>query len=73
MNEKLPEIKSLKDITPEQAAQYIRFVATMRHNQNRWFRFKKVDALEISRQMESQLDELNGKLLNPQPTLFDGV
>ena len=63
MNEKLPEIKSLKDITPEQAAQYIRFVATMRHNQNRWFRFKKVDALEISRQMESQLDELNGKIL----------
>lgn len=67
----LPKITKLQDITPEQAAEYIRFVAKLRHNQNRWFRFKDPSALNISRQMEKELDELNGRLLNPVPSLFD--
>lgn len=29
---KCPQIENLQEITPEQAAEYIRFVATMRHN-----------------------------------------
>lgn len=71
MDNKLPDIKNLQNISSEQAAEYIRFVATLRHNQNRWFRNKSVDALNISRQMEKELDQLNGRLLNPVPSLFD--
>lgn len=66
----LPKIENLGEITPEQAAEYIRFVATMRHNQNRWFRLKAKDALDTSRRMERELDALNAKLLNPDNTLF---
>ena len=71
MEIKLPEIKDLTNISSEQAAEYIRFVATLRHNQNRYFRNKNVEALEISRKMEKELDALNGRLLNPVPSLFD--
>jgi hypothetical protein len=67
----LPKIAKLQDITPEQAAEYIRFVATLRHNQNRWFRFKDPSALNLSKQMEKELDALNGRLLNPVTSLFD--
>lgn len=49
---KAPEIKNLQEITPELFEQYVSFVATLRHNQNRWFRLRKTDALEISRRME---------------------
>jgi len=68
---KLPNITKLQDITPEQAAEYIRFVAQLRHNQRRWFKFKEHAAMNLSRQMEKELDELNGRLLNPVPSLFD--
>ena len=34
---KCPQIENLQEITPEQAAEYVRFVATMRHNQRRYF------------------------------------
>lgn len=67
----IPKITKIDAITPEQAAEYVRFVATLRHNQNRWFRFKDPSALNLSRQMEKELDELNGRLLNPVPSLFD--
>lgn len=67
----LPKITDLKSITPEQAAEYVRYVATLRHNQNRWFRFKDPSALNLSRQMEKDLDALNNRLLNPVPSLFD--
>ncbi len=67
---KLPKIENLGEITPEQAAEYIRFVATLRHNQNRWFRLKAKDALDTSRRMERELDALNAKLMNPDNTLF---
>lgn len=49
---KCPQIENLQKITPEQAAEYVRFVATMRHNQNRWFRLRNVDALHIAQDME---------------------
>lgn len=49
---KCPQIENLDKITPEQASEYVRFVATMRHNQNRWFRLRNVDALHIAQQME---------------------
>lgn len=71
MEIKLPDIKDLTNISSEQAAEYIRFVATLRHNQNRYFRNKNVEALEISRKMEKELDALNGLLLNPVLSLFD--
>ena len=67
----LPKVDKLQNMTPEQVEQYIRFVAELRHNQRRWFKFKELSALEISKQMEKELDELNGRLLNPVPSLFD--
>ena len=68
---KAPEIKNLQEITPELFEQYVSFVATLRHNQNRWFRLRKTDALEISRRMEKELDDLNARLLDKTPKLFD--
>lgn len=67
----LPKVDKLQNMTPEQVEQYIRFVAELRHNQRRWFKFKEPSALNLSRQMEKELDELNGRLLNPVPSLFD--
>ena len=67
---KCPQIKNLQKITPEQAAEYVRFVATMRHNQNRWFRLRNVDAFRIARHMEKELDALNAHLLDLTPKLF---
>ena len=68
---KAPEIKNLQEITPDLFEQYVSFVATLRHNQNRWFRLRKTDALEISRRMEKELDDLNALLLDKTPKLFD--
>ena len=68
---KAPEIKNLQEITPELFEQYVSFVATLRHNQNRWFRLRKTDALEISRRMDNELDDLNALLLDKTPKLFD--
>ena len=67
---KCPKIENLQEITPEQAAEYVRFVATMRHNQNRWFRLRNVDALHTAQQMEKELDALNAHLLDPTPRVF---
>ena len=67
---KLPQIENLQKITSEEAEQYVRFVATLRHNQNRWFRLRNFDALRIAQDMEKQLDELNAHLLDPTPRLF---
>lgn len=67
---KCPEIANLKKITPEQAAEYVRFVALMRHNQRRFFATRKPDALEASKRMEAELDKLNAYLLDPTPRLF---
>lgn len=66
----LPEITDIENITPEQAKQYVQFVATLRHNQRRFFLLRNNEALQISKTMEKQLDALNEKLLNPTPTLF---
>ena len=72
MNEfEAPEIKNLQEITPELFEQYVSFVATLRHNQNRWFRLRKTDALEITHRMEKELDDLNARLLDKTPKLFD--
>lgn len=72
MNEfKAPEIKNSQEITPELFEQYVSFVATLRHNQNRWFRLHNGEALEISRRMEKELDNLNARLLDKTPKLFD--
>lgn len=67
----IPKVDKLQNMTPEQVEQYIRFVAELRHNQRCWFKFKEPSALNLSRQMEKELDELNGRLLNPVPSLFD--
>ena len=68
---KAPDIKNLQEITPELFEQYVSFVATLRHNQNRWFRLRKTDALEISHRMEKELDDLNARLLDKTPKLFN--
>lgn len=65
-----PQIENLDKITPEQAAEYVRFVATMRHNQNRWFNLHNNDALNTAKKMEKELDALNARLLDPTPRLF---
>lgn len=67
---KCPQIENLQEITPEQAAQYIRFVAEMRHQQRRYFTFRKPEYLEASKRMEKELDKLNAYLLDPTPKLF---
>ena len=67
---KCPQIVNLQEITPNQAAEYVRFVATMRHKQNRWFRLRNFEALKIAQQMEKELDALNARLLDPTPRLF---
>ena len=67
---KCPQIENLEKITPEQAAEYVRFVALMRHNQRRFFATRKPDALEASKRMEAELDKLNAYLLDPTPRLF---
>lgn len=68
---KAPEIKNSQEITPELFDEYVTFVATLRHNQNRWFRLRKPDALEISRRMEKELDDHNARLMDKTPKLFD--
>ena len=67
---KVPQIENLQKITPEQAEQYVRFVAALRHQQRRFFAFRKPDALEASKRMEKELDALNEHLLDPTPKLF---
>ena len=67
---KAPQIEDLSKITPEQVAEYVRFVATMRHQQRRYFSTRKSDALEASKAMEKELDALNAHLLDPTPKLF---
>lgn len=67
---KCPQIENLQEITPEQAVEYIRFVATLRHNQNRWFKLRNFEALRIAQEMEKELDTLNSYLLDPTPKLF---
>ena len=67
---KATQIENLQEITPGQAAEYVRFVATMRHNQRRYFATRNPGVLELSKRMEKELDELNARLLDPQPKLF---
>lgn len=67
---KLPEVSSIEGMTTEDVKQYIIFISTMRHNQNRWFRLRNFDALHIAQEMERKLDEFNGAMLDPQPKLF---
>lgn len=67
---KCPQIENLQEITPEQAADYIRFVALVRHTQRRFFTFRTKEILDRSRELEKQLDELNAHLLDPTPRLF---
>ena len=67
---KAPQIENLQKITPELFEKYVRFVAELRHNQNRWFRLRNFDALKISQSMEKELDKLNAYLLDPTPKLF---
>ena len=67
---KCPQIENLQEITPEQAAEYVRFVAHVRHTQRRFFTFRKSEILEESRRLERELDALNAYLLDPTPKLF---
>ena len=67
---KCPQIENLQEITPEQAAEYVRFVAHVRHTQRRYFTFRKPEILDESRRLEKELDALNAHLLNPTPKLF---
>lgn len=66
---KCPQIENLAEITPEQAAEYVRFVAHVRHTQRR-FTFRKPEILEESKRLEKELDALNAHLLGPTPKLF---
>ena len=42
---KAPQIENLQKITSEQAAEYVRFVAQLRHQQRRYFMFRKPEIL----------------------------
>lgn len=65
-----PQIENLQEITPEQAVEYIKFVATIRHNQRRYFALRKPEILDTCKRMEKELDALNARLLDPTPRLF---
>ena len=67
---KCPQIENLEKITPEQAAEYVRFVAHVRHTQRRYFAFRKPEILEESKRLENELDAINVQLLDPTPKLF---
>ena len=67
---KCPQIQNLEKITPEQAWEYVQFVAHVRHTQRRFFSFRKPELLEESRRLEKELDALNASLLDPTPKLF---
>lgn len=67
---KCPQIQNLEKITTEQAVEYVRFVAHVRHTQRRFFTFHKPEILEESKRLEKELDTLNAQLLDPQPKLF---
>ena len=67
---KCPQIQNLDKITPEQAREYVQFVAHVRHTQRRFFTFRKPELLEESRRLEKELDALNAQLLDPTPKLF---
>ena len=67
---KCPQIQNLDKITPEQAREYVEFVAHVRHTQRRCFAFRKPELLEASRRLENELDQLNALLLDPTPKLF---
>ena len=67
---KCPQIENLAKITPEQAEEYVKFVAELRHQQRRYFTFRKPEILESCKAMEKELDELNAYLLDPTPKLF---
>ena len=67
---KRPQIQNLDKITPEQAREYVQFVAHVRHTQRRFFTFHKPELLEESRRLEKELDALNASLLDPTPKLF---
>ena len=71
MNEfQAPQIENLQEITTERFKEYVTFVATMRHNQRRYFATRNPQVLELSKSMENELDALNAHLLEPQPRLF---
>lgn len=65
-----PQIENLEKITPEQAAEYVRFVALLRDNQRQFFQFRNPEILETCKRLEKQLDVLNKRLLDPMPKLF---
>ena len=67
---KAPQIENLQKITPEQAAEYVRFVANLRHQQRRYFALHKSEILDLCKDMEKELDALNAHLLDPTPRLF---
>ena len=67
---KCPQIENLEKITPEQAIEYIRYVADIRDKQRRWFTQHDYNALAVARKMERELDALNAHLLDPTPRLF---
>ena len=67
---KCPQIENLQEITPEQAAEYVRYVALLRHQQRRFFKLHKPEILESCKQLEKDLDALNASLLDPTPKLF---
>ena len=67
---KAPQIKNLAKITTESAAEYVRFVAHVRHMQRRYFTFRKPEILDECRRLEKELDALNAHLLDPTPRLF---
>lgn len=67
---KVPQIENLTKITPEQAADYVRFVAELRLQQRRFFTYRKPEILKECKRMEFELDTLNSYLLDPVARLF---
>lgn len=67
---KCPTIEFFDEITVQSFMDYVSFVADLRLQQRRYFKFRKPETLETCKRMETELDALNEKLLNPTRTLF---
>lgn len=67
---KCPQIANLREITPEQATEYVKYVSDLRKMQRMWFEKRLPYALNESKRMEAELDKLNERLLDDSPTLF---
>ena len=66
--EKPPQIENLDKITLKSFAELVK---QMRHNQKRYFAFRKPETLITCKELEQQVDAIVAQLTDTQLKLFD--